>query len=593
MTYANLFGRALDLMAPFRRVALGLIGANAIIGILSLAEPIVLGKMIDAFSDVAQQDTGDLTTVAPFFLLWAAFGIATVVISFFAGLHADKMSQRLRIRSIELYTKRALDLPIAYHERHASSYAFQTLLDGSSTFWTLIFSFFRDNCAAFVLLIMLCPTLLLLNWRLALPIIALVLSVYVLFSVALFYVERAQVEVDKKNSRIIARAADLLSHLKLISAFGTSTTEIKHLAELQKEYLQAQEPLLTFWAGIVTAGRAASMISILVVFGVGFWLMTKNLTTIGEVVSFAFIAQIAISRLDAISVFLTAIFQQKPKLEKFFEMMTIPAAYEAPALQAPERLIRGDVAFENVSFNYPNGNAALKNVSFRLEPCSMTALVGKSGSGKTTVLSLLCRFYEPKVGRILIGGNSLNSLPLQMVRQNIAVMFQDPMILSRSFEENVRYGSDGASWREVENAMRSTLIYDLYLREKEATSVQNGADDIAIGLSGGERQRLSLARVLLKNSPIILLDEPTSAADSATETEIQAALEKILRGKTSLVIAHRLSTIKKADQIVVLDQGEVIEIGTYTELLEKDGLFSELLRQQFSPEKTESSLFKN
>lgn len=593
MTYADLFRHAIRLLTPFRAPALALVCANGIIGLLSLAEPIVLGMMIDAFSDAALRGKGGASSVTPLFLLWAILGAATVAISFFAGLHADKMSQRLRMHSIDEYTKRVLHLPIAHHERNPPSHAFQTLLDGTNTIWVLSFSFFRDNCASLVMLIMLCPVLLILNWRLAVPLILLVVTVYIIFSVALFYAEHAQTEADKRNSRILTRAADLLAHTKLISVFDMARQETDRLKEMQKEYLQIQEPLLTFWAGIVTAGRAASTISILVVFGIGFWLITKNLATLGEVVSSAFIAQIAISRLDAVSVFLSTVFQQKPKLETYFELITAPTSSESTNEYTLDTVISGNINFQNVSFTYPNGNVALKNVSFKLSPGTLTALVGRSGSGKTTVFSLLCRFYEPMSGQIVVDGKPLNRLPLEALRRSMSVLFQDPMVLARSFEENVRFGSDKASLQEVENAMRSTLIHDLYVRDRELVRQEGVPEDILIGLSGGERQRLSLARVFLKNSPIVLLDEPTSAADGITEAEIQASLDQVLEGKTALVIAHRLSTIKKAHQIIVLDRGLVAEVGTYAELVEKGGFFSELLQQQISSERAESALFRS
>ncbi|MDB5243506.1 MAG: glucan exporter ATP-binding family protein, partial [Spirosoma sp.] len=452
MTYPELFVRAIHMLAPFRSVALGLVCANAAIGLLSLAEPIVLGKMIDAFTNVVRRDDKDLFTIAPLFILWAGLGATTVAINFFTILHADKMSQRMRIHSIKEYTDRALHLPVSYHERHAPSHAFQILLDGSNTLWVLCFSFFRDNCASFVMLAMLCPILFFLNWRLAIPLVVLALCVYSLFSISLFYAEKAQVKADDKNTNFLARAADLLAHMKLIAVYDSASAEMGQFEKLQAQYLQEQEPLLTFWAGIITASRAASMLSILLVFGTGLWLMTNDLTTIGEVVGFSFIAQIAISRMDAVSVFLSTVFQQKPKLEKFFDVLEAEPFDGCSAVCGDKTEVQGDISFEDVSFSYSNGNVALRDVSFNLKAGTMTALVGRSGSGKTTILSLLCRFYNPAKGKILIDRGPLSDLPLRSLRRSMAVMFQDPMVLARSIEENVRFGSEGAPWNEVEDA---------------------------------------------------------------------------------------------------------------------------------------------
>jgi ATP-binding cassette subfamily B protein len=254
--------------------------------------------------------------------------------------------------------------------------------------------------------------------------------------------------------------------------------------------------------------------------------------------------------------------------------------------------LSGDIVFDNVSFEYPDGTLALRNISFRARPRTLTAIVGKSGSGKTTLSNLLCKFYEPLRGKILIDQISISEMPTSTLRANIGIMFQDPYVLERSFEDNVKFGSETKSWSEIENAMRLASIYEVY-KKNGSRMHPPGTDEIAPPLSGGERQRLSLARILLKNPPIIILDEPTSSIDSITEKEIQEALENTLKDKTAIIIAHRLSTIKNADQIIVMNEGSIVETGTFEQLIKKGTYFSKLLKYQIMMNKSEKALLND
>lgn len=571
----------MKMLSPERRLASFLLVINISLAALSLVEPLILGHMIDVLGQAEINQSGYFSDIFPLFLLWLALGLAMVGLSFFTGLHADRMSQRMRIRAIRDFTAHSLKLSIPFHERTTAPRILQILFEGTQTLWVIWFSFFRENCASFVILLLLCPVTMILNWRLSIPLITLVFCTYLIFSVALIKTETMQAEADQINSDMLSRSSDLLSNVKLIQAFDRAEQEIYDLAELQSNFLQKQYPLLKFWAMIVTAGRAASVLSLVLIFGYGFWLHEQGRASIGEIVSFAFIAQAAISRLDAVSIFLSTVFQQKPKLQSFFELLAEkdPFAFFEKNTAYPH--LRGQIVFENVSFSYPNGNEALKNISLTINPGVMTALVGKSGSGKSTIFALLCRFYEPTCGRILIDDMPITKIPIDALRRDIAIMFQDSPILDRTFEENIKFGSYANSLQDIENAMRSAAIYDLYLREK-AKGLPEAKSLKTISLSGGERQRLALARVFLKNAPIILLDEPTSAADGITEAQIQRALDSIVSSKTSVIIAHRLATVRRADKIIVIDAGRVAESGTFDELNERGRLFSQLLKTQFS-----------
>ncbi len=240
----------------------------------------------------------------------------------------------------------------------------------------------------------------------------------------------------------------------------------------------------------------------------------------------------------------------------------------------------GRIGFENVSFAYPDGHVALRDVSLEIAPGLRTAFVGRSGAGKSTVFNLLPRFYDPTAGRILLDGVDIRELTLASLRDQIAVVSQDSVLLSGTVAENIGFGRAGASRAEIraaaEAAAADEFIAALPLGYDTMVSPTEHA------FSGGERQRLSIARAILRDAPILLLDEPTSALDAASEAAIRRGLEKLARGRTTLVIAHRLSTILDADLIVVMEAGRVVETGAHAELLRAEGVYADLYHLQFS-----------
>jgi ATP-binding cassette subfamily B protein len=245
--------------------------------------------------------------------------------------------------------------------------------------------------------------------------------------------------------------------------------------------------------------------------------------------------------------------------------------------------VRGEVAFEHVSFGYSAGQEALHDLDFRVQAGATVALVGPTGAGKTTALALLYRAHDPQQGRITIDGIDIRTVDLNSLRRNIAVVFQDPGLFYRSIADNLRVGKPDAAADELEAAARAAQAHDFIVVKPEgyATLVAERGQS----LSGGERQRLSIARAMLKDAPILILDEATSALDNSTEARIQRALTALVEGRTTFVIAHRLTTVRKADLILVLEHGRVVEQGRYDELVRRGGLFAELDAQgRFAPD---------
>jgi len=240
--------------------------------------------------------------------------------------------------------------------------------------------------------------------------------------------------------------------------------------------------------------------------------------------------------------------------------------------------IRGEVAFDNVSFRYATGTVALSRVTFRVNSGEVVALVGPSGAGKSTVASLIPRFYDPVEGRVLVDGRDVRTLQLAPLRRQIAIVPQETVLFATTIRENIAYGRRDATPEEIEAAAVAANAHDFILRTPEGYETVLG--ERGARLSQGQRQRLAIARAILADPRILILDEATSSLDAESERLVQDALEKLMRGRTTFIIAHRLATVTKAHRILVLDRGRLVEEGTFTELMSGDTLFRKLYEVQ-------------
>jgi ATP-binding cassette subfamily B protein len=319
-------------------------------------------------------------------------------------------------------------------------------------------------------------------------------------------------------------------------------------------------------------------VTVIGIFMLGSYLHFRGEISVGEIVSFMGFATMLIGRLENATGFVSSLFFQMPALGDFFAVLdTTPGVRDKPDAVALGR-VRGEVQFEHVTHSYDGSRVAVNDLSFQVAAGTCVALVGPTGSGKSTTMALLSRLWDPQSGTIRVDGYDIRDVTLESLRANVGVVFQDSAVFSRSILENIRIGRPEATQAEIEQAARQAQAHDFIAQLPRGYDTMVG--ERGVNLSGGERQRLASARALLKNPPILILDEATSSLDTATEARIQQALEALMRGRTTFIIAHRLSTVRRADTILVLRQGRIVERGRYEDLVAQGQLFAELARGQ-------------
>ena len=580
MQFMNVYVRVLKQLRPERTLALVLVGANLALAGAQFAEPILFGRIIDVLAAAqAQNKTLSWADLTPLLGAWVGFGLFTIGAAVLVALHADRLSHRRRLAVMADYFEHVLHLPLGFHTSVHSGRLLKTMLDGASNMASVWLSFFRENCASFVALFVLLPLSLFVNWRLASLLIVLVAVFGVLTVFVLRRTEGLQGKVERYNADLAERASDALGNIAVIQSFTRVEAETSALRKVTAALLSAQIPVLSWWAMAAVATRASATLTLVSIFLLGTSLHLRGLASIGEIVTFMGFATMLIGRLEQVVGFVNWVLLILPKLQEFFEVLdTQPNVRDLPGAIDAGRLI-GHVRFEHVTFSYDGRRKAVQDASFEVRPGETVALVGSTGSGKSTTLGLLHRIFDPQEGRIAIDGVDIRDMTLLSLRRNIGVVFQEPMLFARSIEENLRVGKPEASAEEIERALERAQATDFIAQQTEG--VQTIVGERGRSLSGGERQRLSIARALLKDPPIMIFDEATSALDATTERQLQAALEAATKGRTTFVIAHRLSTVRNADRIIVFDQGRIIETGAFDDLVARDGRFAMLARAQF------------
>ena len=583
MMMLKLYGRVLSRLGSEGRLAVVLAFANIVVALAQFAEPILFGRMVDVLTKTTPSAPAETPfAMEPAMGLWIIAALLSITGGVMISMHADRLSHRRRLAVMAQYFEHVLALPLAFHNATHSGRILKVKLEGTGGMAWIWLSFFRDHFSAMVLLLVLLPLSLVLNLHLGLILLGLLLVFSLLTAYVLNKTQVLQAAVESHHSSLAEQASDALGNISVVQSFTRIEWEAAALRRTISDLLLAQVPVLSWWALASIITRASASISMLLIFVTGARLHQQGLASVGEVVGFMSLSGLLVMRMEQLVSFINHLFLQVPKLAEFFEVLdTKPMVANHPDAVDPGRLV-GEVSFDHVSYSFTGRERAVHDLSLTVKAGQRIALVGETGSGKSTTLALLYRAFDPQQGSIRIDGIDVRSMTLEGLRRNVGVVFQEPMLFARSIRDNVLIGAPDASEEAVWQALARAQAEDFVTRSPAGLATIVG--ERGRSLSGGERQRIAIARALLKNPPLLILDEATAALDAGTEARLQNALEEVMAGRTTFIIAHRLATVRQADLIVVFERGRIVETGQYDSLIAQKGRFAALAQAQFMTE---------
>ena len=396
-------------------------------------------------------------------------------------------------------------------------------------------------------------------------------------------------KIDRVWSEVTNVLADTIPGIRVVKAFAQEDREAQRFIDANKHNLAVNDRLNRVWSVFSPTVTLMTEIGLLVVWGFGIWLVSKDQITVGVLTAFlAYIGRFY-TRLDSMSRIVSTTQKAASGAKRIFEILDHVSSVPEPVNPVALPKVEGRITLTDASFRYGN-RAVIKQLNLDIQPGEMIGLVGHSGSGKSTLVNLMCRFYDLSEGSIALDGVDIKQLKVADYRRHIGLVLQEPFLFFGTIADNIAYGLPDATREDIVAAARAAHAHEFILRMPQGYDSLVG--ERGQGLSGGERQRISIARALLINPRILILDEATSAVDTETEKEIQNALDNLVRGRTTIAIAHRLSTLRKADRLVVMDKGLIVEEGTHDVLIESKGAYWRLYEAQQRQAESEGAVLR-
>jgi ATP-binding cassette subfamily B protein len=391
-------------------------------------------------------------------------------------------------------------------------------------------------------------------------------------------------KVDRIWAEVTSVLADTIPGIRVVKAFAQEQRESDRFRDANRHNLAVNDRVNRVWSLFTPTVTLLTEIGLLIVWAFGIWQIAHNHITVGVLTAFlAYISRFYL-RLDSMSRIVSVTQKAAAGAKRIFDILDHVSSVPEPAKPIPLPTVQGRIDIEGAAFRYGN-RAVIRGIDLAIKPGEMIGLVGHSGSGKSTLVNLICRFYDVSDGAIKIDGVDVRSVPVADFRRHIGLVLQEPFLFFGTIADNIAYGKPDATRAEIIAAARAAHAHDFILR------LPHGYDSLVgergQSLSGGERQRISIARALLIDPRILILDEATSSVDTETEKEIQKALDNLVLGRTTIAIAHRLSTLRRADRLVVLDRGQVVEVGDHDTLMGLEGAYFRLYQAQVRQDEDE------
>ena len=566
--------RLLDYLQPYR-MQLGLVLVLIVVGTLAgIASPFLIGRAID--TAIAQRDTSglgwtmiillgsyvvSLLSMRGQFLIMGAIGQRTL-----ARVRGDLFAHVQR-------------LPLRYFDKHEIGDIMSRLVNDVDTLNQLLSNGVVQLLGSLLSIVGILIAMLALNWELA---VASFTVVPLMLAVTTFFSRRARVAFRKTRTSIGDVSSQLeenIQGVRVAQAFNRGGVNQERFLRANASNRDANVSATAITSAFTPAMDVLGTLATAIVAGYGGYMVITNRIEIGVIVAFLGYVQLVLRPVQQIGQLYTQFQAALAGGERIFALLDEPEgeADSPGAVELPDAL--AEVVFEHAGFEYDEGRPVLRDINLTASPGRTIALVGPTGAGKTTLAALVPRFYDPTAGRVLINGYDVRNVTRSSLRSKIGFVLQDPFLFSGTVLDNIQYGRLDATRAEVEDAARLANAHDFISKLPQGYDTPVGERGTLISL--GQRQLISFARALLANPRILILDEATSSVDTRTEVLIQDALNRLLTGRTSFVIAHRLSTIVNADEVIVLEDGQIVERGTHKELLARGGAYAALYSRQF------------
>lgn len=557
---------------------IGIIITSILTTLAGLVIPFIIKEATDLVVSVAEGGEANVSQAILLAGLLFLFDAGGIVVRNIGGYLGDVMAVKLRTQLSTQYYEHLLRLPQSYYDDELTGTIISRLNRAITEVTQFLNSFANHFFQMLLTAVFTIVIVAFYSWPLAL----LVLSIYPIFGWLTTRTSRKWQKLQHEKNHEIdtasGRFAEVISQARVVKSYAGEKLELDHFTKRFLKMIAINNVQSRYWHNMDVA-RGGVLAAIF--FGIYVIIFTGTVQgrfTVGEMV--LLITLINTVRVPIFSLsFIVDQYQRATTGSHEFVgvMLTEPAITDVPNAKKLS-VKRGEVVFEDVSFSYTDEAPVLRSISFTMRPDEKLALVGESGEGKTTISNLLMRLYEPSGGKITIDGKDIGMVTQASLRKNIATVFQDPALFSGTIKENIAYGRPGASMKDIVKAAKAANADEFIGKLKDGYDSVVG--ERGVKLSGGQKQRISIARALLKDAPILILDEATSSLDSRSEHLVQTALEHLMKGRTTLIIAHRLSTIAHVDTIVTLKNGKVDEIGSPAELAKTKGIYAGLLALQ-------------